>query len=221
MCTDTILLAASINPAPGEWVLDVGAGVGGAALTVAVRCPEVIVHGIELLRENVSLATENIKLNNVQGRVEILCGSLSSPPPRLAPGMYHHVITNPPYYDSGHVSGTEQKKVANHLQESTIEDWLKFCLLMTKSGGFLTLIYPADQIHKILGLMAEKMGNIVVYPIWSQKNKPAKRVIISGQKGAKTPAKILPGLVLHQQNGEYSQEAEDILRHAELINLYT
>lgn len=220
VCTDTILLAASINPAPGEQVLDVGAGVGGAALTVAVRCPNVIVHGIELLRENVSLATENIKLNNMQGRVEILCGSLSMPPPRLAPGIYQHVITNPPYYDSGHVSETEQKKTANHLQESTFEDWLKFCLMMTKSGGFFTLIYPADQIHKILGPLSEKMGNIVIYPIWPQKNKPAKRVIISGQKGAKTPSKILPGLVLHQPNGDYSQEAEDILRHAKVINLY-
>jgi len=198
----------------------VGAGVGGAALSVAVRCPEAIVHGIELLRENVSLANENIRLNGMQGRVEILCGSLLSPPPRLAPGTYHHVMTNPPYYDSGHMSETEQKKTANHLQDSTFEDWLKFCLLMTKAGGFLTLIYPADQIHKVLGLMSEKTGNITIYPLWPQKNKPAKRVIISVQKGAKTPTKLLPGLVLHQQNGEYSEEAENILRHAELINLY-
>jgi tRNA1(Val) A37 N6-methylase TrmN6 len=92
--------------------------------------------------------------------------------------------------------------------------------MMIKSGGFLTLIYPADQIHRILGPMSEKMGNIVIYPIWSQKNKAAKRIIISGQKGVKTPSKILPGLVLHQSNGSYSEEAEDILRHAQLINLY-
>ena len=221
VCTDTILLSACVNPTAGEQVLDVGAGVGGAALSVAVRCPNGIVHGIELLRENVFLATENIKLNNMQGRVEILCGSLSAPPPRLAPGMYHYVITNPPYYDSGHVSESEQKKKASHLEGSTFEDWLKFCLLMTKSGGFLVLIYPADQIHKILGLMSEKMGNIAIYPIWPQKNKPAKRVIIAGQKGAKTPAKILPGLILHQHDGAYSPEAEDVLRHAKLINLYT
>ena len=91
---------------------------------------------------------------------------------------------------------------------------------MTKSGGFLTLIYPADQVHKILPAMAEKLGNIVIYPIWPQKNKPAKRVIIAGQKGVKTPTKIMPGLILHQTNGHYSQEAEDILRHAHPIKLY-
>lgn len=220
VCTDTILLSACITPSEGEKVLDVGAGVGGAALSLAVRCPDAIVHGIELLRENVSLATENVKLNNMQGRVEILCGSLVTPPPRLAAGVYQYVMTNPPYYDSGRQSETEHKKISNHLQSTSLDDWLNFCLLMTKSGGFLTLIYPADQIHKLFRFAADKLGDLKIYPIWTQKNKPAKRVIIRGQKGVKKPTTFLPGLTLHQSSGgAYTLEAEDILRHAKSIHL--
>lgn len=221
VCVDTILLSASIDAQPNNKVLDVGAGVGGATLALAARCPDIFVHGIELLRENVVLATENIKMNAMQGRVEILCGTLTTPPPRLAAGTYDHIMTNPPYYDGCSTRSSEitQKQLAHEMNDTEFKNWLQFCLMMLKTEGYITFIYPAHYLHKILGHLSGKMGNITIYPIWPKRNTPAKRVIIKGQKGSSAPSKILPGLTLHQVNGGYTQEAEEILRYGKGIEL--
>ena len=93
---DPLILAASVTAEPGETILDVGAGVGAACLCLASRLNHCRIMGIELQKDLVRLATDNIILNNLRDRVEILHGDLKSPPPRLAAGSYSQVISNPP-----------------------------------------------------------------------------------------------------------------------------
>ena len=97
---DPIFLAASIEIEPNDTILDVGAGVGAASLCLATRALNVKVTGVELQRDYVRYAAENIKLNKLRERVEILHGDLLRPPPRLAAGTFSHVMTNPPYLDA-------------------------------------------------------------------------------------------------------------------------
>ncbi|WP_083821240.1 methyltransferase [Candidatus Odyssella thessalonicensis] len=78
---DPIFLAASIDVQENESVLDIGAGVGAASLCLAYRVPGCKIVGLELQRSNVRLAMENIALNNMRGRVEVLMGDLLQPPP--------------------------------------------------------------------------------------------------------------------------------------------
>ena len=113
---DPLLLAASISVEPGESVLDVGAGVGAAGLCLAARFPYSRIMGIERQKDLVRLATDNIRLNNLRERVEILHGDLKSPPPRLAAGSYSQVISNPPYFEmnSGRLSPVDSKALSNY-----------------------------------------------------------------------------------------------------------
>src|SRR5215813_3874054 len=82
---DPVFLAAAVPAAPGDLVLDVGAGVGAAALCLAWREPGCQVRGIEMQRDLARLAARNIELNGFVGRVEVMIGDLCRPPPRLAP----------------------------------------------------------------------------------------------------------------------------------------
>jgi tRNA1(Val) A37 N6-methylase TrmN6 len=41
---------------------------------------------------------------------------------------------------------------------------------------------------------------------------PARRVILRCRKGAKSPARLLAGLVLHQDGDKYTPQAEAVLR---------
>jgi SAM-dependent methyltransferase len=66
---DPVLLAAA-TPAVAGRVLDVGAGVGAAALCYAVRVPGARVTGLELQPALAEIARENIARNDLQDRVE-------------------------------------------------------------------------------------------------------------------------------------------------------
>ena len=80
-----------------------------------------------------------------------------------------------------------------------------------KHKGILTMIHRADRLNEILSLLSGKAGAIKVYPLWPKQNVNAKRVIVSAQKGVKTPMKITPGLVLHENDGTYTTDANEIL----------
>lgn len=211
---DPIILASAIQTSPGDTVLDIGSGVGTAALCLAARIDNIKVAGIEQQRNLVRFATDNIRLNNLQDRIEIFYGDLLSPPPRLAGGTFSHVMANPPYfeYESGRVSPHEIKTLSNQESDATIEQWVRFCLLMVKPKGTVTFIYRAERMDELVSYLYGKLGDIQIMPLWPSYQKPAKLVLIKGVKGSHGKAKLLSGLFLHQSNGHYTKEAEDLLR---------
>lgn len=211
---DPIFLAASLQPEPGTTVLDIGAGVGAASLCLAARVPDCRITGLETQRDAVRLAFDNIALNSMRDRVEVLAGNLLRPPPRLAAGTFAHVMANPPYLESlSHTPSPKAHKAQSHgEEEATLEHWVRFALLMVRPKGTVTFIHRADRMDMILGYFAGKMGDIVIYPLWPGKDKPAKRVLIRGCKNAHGSCRLASGMVLHDANGRFAPQAEAILR---------
>ena len=212
---DPVFLAASVAAVPGDRVLDVGAGVGAAALCLAVRVPGVRVSGLELQRDLVRLASRNADANGLAGNVLFMAGSLLAPPPRLAPGSFHHVMANPPFAEPGRGNPPPDagKAAATVEGAAGIEDWLSFCLQMVRPKGSITIIHRADRLDAVLAALMGKVGAVTVFPLWpGSDGKPAKRVIVRGRKGVATPLSLAPGLVLHEDGGAYTPAAEAVLR---------
>lgn len=213
---DPVFLAAAVPAAPGELVLDVGAGVGTAALCLAAREPGCRVRGIELRPELVRLAGGNVELNGFAGRVEVMVGDLLQPPPRLAPGAFHHAMANPPHLRAGAAAapGDEAKAAALIEGAAKLGDWVRFCLTMVRAKGTVTFIHRADRIEDLLGELRGRAGEIVVFPLWPGGAKPASRILVRARKGVAAPSRLAPGLVLHEPDGRYSAAAEAVLRDA-------
>ena len=218
---DPIFLAASLQPAPETTVLDIGSGVGAASLCLAARVPHCRITGLETQRDVVRLASENIALNSMRERVEILAGDLLRPPPRLAAGTFAHVMANPPYLEaSNHTASPVGQKAQSHGEgEATLEHWVRFALLMVRPKGTVTFVHRADRLDTILSCFAGKVGDIVIYPLWPGKDKPAKRVLIRGCKNTHGPLRLAPGMVLHGLDGRFTASAEAVLRDAQEIIL--
>ena len=218
---DPVFLAAAVPAKAEETVLDVGVGVGAAALCLAARVAEARVAGIELRRELVRLAVRNAEANGLARRVDFMVGDLVKGPRRLAPGSFHPVMANPPFIEAGrgNRSPDEGKAVSNIESSADLEDWLRFCLLMVKPKGSITLIHRADRLDQVLVALAGRLGEVLVYPLWpgpaslaGAGDKPARRIILRGRKGVATPLRLLPGLVLHEEGGGFTPRAEAVLR---------
>lgn len=81
------------------------------------------------------------------------------------------------------------------------------------------MIHRAERLSEILDHLGNRVGNLVVYPLWPGENKPARRLIIQGRKNVRGELRLAPGLLLHGGVDKYTPEAEAILRHAQAIIL--
>jgi len=215
---DPVMLAAAVDTAEGEMVLDLGSGVGAASLCLAARVPTCRVFGLEMQPTLVSLARQNIEINGFAGRVESMIGTLQAPPPRLAPGSFHHVMTNPPYNAAeGTPSENAGKDAANREGEVDLAAWMRFAVNMLRPKGSLTVIYRADRLDELLAALHKKAGEIVIIPLWPKRGRPAKRVLVKARKGIATPLTLTAGLVLHEEDGRYTGLADDVLRRGEAL----
>lgn len=192
--------------------MDVGAGAGAVALCLAARVPGVRVIGLEQDPDLVALGQENAALNNLGSRITFLRGDIGAAY-AMTTKRFDHVMANPPYLESDKVnpSSIEDKRIA-HVEPPQLATWVDFCLSHARPRGTVTLIHRADRIDAIVALLHAKAGDIRICPLWPRAGVPARRVILRCRKGVKSPAHVLPGLVLHGATEKFTPEAEAVLR---------
>lgn len=215
---DAVFLASVINKenvGKNAKILDVGAGTGAVSLCLAYRLkekePEIT--GLEIQPELVKLANDSAKANGFEKNLHYeLCDIRQKTP--LKPLSFDFVVTNPPYSDHDMPSPNESKKFAHNHQDFNLSAWLSFCLKMLKPKGYIALINRTEAINEILTAMHNKAGSIQILPLYSKENQPAKRILVMAQKGSHGLTSILPPLYTHNENGDYSEKSEQILRQA-------
>jgi tRNA1(Val) A37 N6-methylase TrmN6 len=218
---DPVFLAAAIAAEPNQLVLDVGCGAGAAMLCLAARVPQCRVVGLEMQRDLVRLAGDNAILNGMETRVSVMIGDLLSAPPRLSPGAFDHVMANPPYNERGRTvpAATSGKTDATVEGDAGLAAWVRFALAMVRPKGTVTFVHRADRIDALVGEIAGHAGEVVVYPLWAGEDRPASRILVRARKQIAAPARLARGLVLHQSDGRFTEDAEGVLREGRGLDL--
>ena len=218
---DAVLLAAAVRAGPGQTVLDAGAGVGAISLCLAWRCPELHIRGLELQPELVALGRDNIAENGMEKRVSIQQGDIRQAPPEIGQALFDHTVCNPPFHVAGRASTPPDasKAIAHGEGETPLEDWLTFCLRRTVSGGSITIIHRSERLGALLAGLRQGAGDIVVFPLWARRDKPAKRVIVQARGGGRGPDIMHPGLCLLDAEGNDTEQAHGVLREGAALDL--
>jgi len=214
---DPVFLAAAAPATKGR-VLDLGCGVGTAALCLARRLPAVEVIGLELQPALTGLARENVRLNGLEGRIAIHEGDLRRPPAAIAAGGFDLVLANPPFHAAGSATApAEPGRAQGHMEgESDLAAWMGQILKLAAPKGSLLMIHKPDRLGDLLALLEGRAGEIVVFPLWPALGRPARRIILLARKGSAAPLTLAQGLVLHEPGGAYSAAADAVLRGAGL-----
>ncbi len=218
---DPVFLAAAVPVEPNQLVLDVGCGSGAATLCLAARVPQCRIIGFELQRDLVRLAGDNAALNGMAARVSAVVGDLLQPPPRLSPGMFDHVMVNPPFIEQGRgtPSASPAKALATIEGGANLADWVRFAFAMVRGKGTVTFVHRADRIDGLISQLAGRAGDITIFPLWPAAGRAASRILVRARKQVLTPARLLPGLILHEPDGSFTPAAEAVLRDAEGLEL--
>ncbi len=213
---DPVLLAAAVPAKPGQTVLDVGAGTGAAALCLAARVPGLALTGIERDPAALALSRRNGTDNGVAA--DWIEGDVLAPPAALLARQFHHVMSNPPYrsVERGQRSPLPERAAAHAIGDGDFAAWLAFCASRVRGGGTLALVLPAGEAARAVALLEPRLSGITLFPLWPRRGAEAKRVILRARRGGRAPSRILPGLVLHEEDG-YTAEAERVLRGGEAL----
>ena len=216
---DAVFLAATIPCAAGESVYEAGIGAGVAALCALARTPTIHVTGIEVATRYALLCEENAKRNGFGNNVRVIQADikdalrkdLASMPPH---GSFQHAFANPPFFDEAKSTPSPNylKAQAHAFGADDLELWIKVLATMVTMRGTVTIIYRPDALGKLLTHMESRFGDIRIAPLYARESTAAARVIVQGVKGSKAPMQLLPGLTLHDVSGQFTPEADAILR---------
>ncbi len=209
--SDAVLLSSLVHTVKkGDKILDIGSGTGAISLCLSHRFPQAAITGLEIQPRLAELSNMSASINNFNNLHYINCDIRH--PQSAWFNAYDHVITNPPYAADDMPSPNLSKLQAHNFQHFSLPEWLNLALKCLRPLGRIYTVNRAEAIDDILSVFHGKAGAISIIPLYSKSGQQAKRVLVCARKGDKTPSRILPPLIVHQPNGEYTELAHNLLR---------
>lgn len=222
--TDTVLLAAATRVRERQKLLDLGCGVGSAGLCIALKNKNINLIGLDIQEDLIDLACQNAQLNDMADRCRFFAGSLQADK-AIPDNAFDSAMTNPPYQAGGkHSPSPRQNKALSHGEDAsgvTLKNWIKYLHKKLKQGGYLTMIHRADRLDEVVMALTDRrwFGSLVVLPVHSRSEEPAKRILVQARKERFAPITLRPALVMHEADGRYTTAAADILEGRSVIEL--
>ncbi|CAO4164710.1 tRNA1(Val) (adenine(37)-N6)-methyltransferase [Methylorubrum populi] len=217
--TDAVLLARLMTFEEGAVVYDLGAATGAVGLAAASLSPGCRVVLVEREPSLAAMARENGSANGLDGRVSVIEADLLAPGAQrraagLLPGSADAVLTNPPFFEAGvhRPSPVPEKASAHSFAAGGLDAWLRTCADLLRPGGRLGLIHRADALPACLAAMSGRFGDGAVRPVHALGDRAAIRILIAAVKGSRAPLRLLPPLVLQDETGRFTPEAEALHR---------
>lgn len=211
--TDGVLLGAwACHGAPRK-VLDIGTGTGLLALIAAQRCPDAMVHAVELDPLAAEQARENAATSPWADRIQVHHADIRQWPQDLS---YDLVLCNPPFYRGHRASRNARLATAKH------EDLLDLGLLLRCIAGCCAphgracLIFPADRWEELRGTAADH--HLVQSRLCAVRHvggQAAKRVLVEFTP-APAETTVTTELSVQEQDGAFTPEYRTLLRDLEL-----
>lgn len=221
---DPVLLAASIPAKSGQSVLELGTGVGTAALCLAARVPNLTISGIEIQPEYASLARDNGRLNGVA--FEVVDADLSALPDSIKQKRFDHVIANPPYFDrsAGHAATNAGRETA--MGENTpLSEWLSVAAKRVTPKGYVTFIHRAERLADLLAFLPTTLGSVQVQPFIPRQGRDANLILVRARHSGRAPLKLHAPILLHAglthvaDAEDYTPEIKSVLRKGAALTM--
>lgn len=213
---DAALLQALVPASATGRAIDLGAGVGTVALSVAARAKAMSVIGIERDSDLVACGIEALSLRQNAGiskRVQLIEGDAAdSATLALVDRKAEWVLMNPPFAPEGPSSPDVRRRAAHQSTPSLLPAWLASAKALLVPGGTLCLVHRADALVEVISALSAHFGGLRIWPVHPSEATPASRVLATGRRGSRAALTLMPGLVLHEASGAWTERADAILR---------
>ncbi len=206
---DAVLLADFATAKSRGNVIDLGTGTGVVPMLMEGRGKGTHFTGLEIQEYSADMATRSVTYNNLQNKIDIVCGDIKNVRELFKPSSFDVVTSNPPYIQGNH--GLENdllpKNIARHEILVNLEEVVAAAAYLLAPGGNFAMVHKPFRLAEIIRLMSkygiEPKRMCMVQPYI---DKEPNMVLIEGNKGGKPMMKIEPALIVYKQTGEYTED---------------
>lgn len=210
---DSVLLADFVKVNNKMRIIDFCSGNAPIPLFLSTKTKSSII-GVELQKEVFDLALKSVKINNLQNQIKILNMDVNDVSKIFDTDYFDLITCNPPYFkisDQSNVNDNLVKAIARHEITLNLENVFKTARKILKNNGKIAMVHRTDRLIDILFLM--RQNNIepkrmkIVYPF---KNAKSNLILIEGIKNGKPGFEIEKSMIVHNDDGSYSNEVQRI-----------
>lgn len=209
LSTDCVLLADFVNISGAAKGIDLGCASGAITLLLLSKNDRITMTGLEILSAAVSAAEENMSVNSLQDRSEIICGDIRDHRSLFNSGSFDFAVSNPPYYSisSGYVSPKENKAAARSELSCSLDDVCTAAAFLCRTGGSFFMVYKPERLAEALRVMSEKgLEPKRLRLVCADASKPPSLVLIEARRGGRPGLNIEASLYLNDPDGTASEE---------------
>lgn len=196
-------------------ILDLGTGNAPIPMILSTMT-NANIYGIELQKEIFDMAKESLKINNLEDKITIINDNMKNLDKYFPVNYFDVIVSNPPYFrlnEMSNVNETIQKTIARHEKEITLEEIVRIAKKFLNNNGTFAMVHRTDRLIEIIEEF--RKNNIEpkrIQLIYPKENTESNMVLIEGRKNGNVGLKILPPLIAHKQNGEYSEEVKKMFQ---------
>ncbi|QPS70714.1 tRNA1(Val) (adenine(37)-N6)-methyltransferase [Lactococcus garvieae] len=211
---DAILLARFPRlPKQGN-IVDMCAGNGAIGLFASSMTKSQIIE-IELQERLAQMAKRSIKLNRLDEQMTVINDNLNKALDYINTSSVDLIFCNPPYFkldEESHINENHHYTLARHELATNLDEIFETSKRLLKTNGHLAMVHRPERFFEIVDKMREH--NLIpkrIQFVYPKANQAANILLIDAIKDGKPGGEIfLPPLIIHDQDGSYTQEVQEI-----------
>lgn len=216
MSLDSLLLSNFVTIRfSDKRILDIGTGNAPIPLLLSFRTKAKI-YGIELQEGSSKLARESVCINGLDNQIEIINDDANNLKNYFTSDSFDVIVSNPPYFNTNNndfMNNNDNKAIARHEGSLDLKMLISLAKVYLKTGGYFAMVHRPDRFMEIIQIM--RSNNIepkkvrFVYP---KKDKYSNILLIEGVKNGKIGLKVLPPLIVYNDDNTYTDEIKLMFR---------
>ncbi len=211
---DSVLLSRFPKfPAKGL-IVDLCSGNGAVGLFASTKTKAKIME-VELQERLADMGQRSIELNGLSEQVTMINDDLKNLMDHTPRSKVDLILCNPPYFKATKTSkknASQHYLLARHEIATNLEEICQVSQQALKTKGRLALVHRPDRFLEILDTLEKyKLAPKRVQFVYPKADKEANMILVEAIKdGSLDGLKILPPLIVHKDNGDYTDAIHDI-----------
>ncbi|WP_152395790.1 tRNA1(Val) (adenine(37)-N6)-methyltransferase [Paenibacillus guangzhouensis] len=205
---DAVLLARFASIPKRGRILDLCTGNGVVPLLLSTRT-EAQIDGVEIQPRLHDMASRSVEMNGLQERIRMVQGDLKTYYQEVGYEVYDAITVNPPYMKmlTGEHKLNVHQAMARHELGCTLEDVIVACKRLIRTGGKVSMVHRPSRLGEIISMMREhKLEPKRIRFVHPRMDQEANMVLIEAIRDGKPDLRLLPPLIVYNENNMYCEE---------------
>lgn len=173
------------------------------------------IYGVEYQKCVYDLGVRSVELNKLSERIELVNDDVRNLKSKFDSEYFDVIVCNPPYFKyngSKMINDNIVKALSRHEISLNLNDVLNVASYLLKNGGIFSMVHRTERFVEIIdsfrkyGIEPKRVQ--FIYP---KRKKNSDLFLIEGIKNGRSGIKLLSPLVIHDDNGEYTEEVQKLL----------